>query len=77
MNSEIKFRPFDEFDEECKMDINMFNACVESGIFGNDDGIGYYATNSDISNFVVNFLDFDKDNFTVPIWATHVVWFNK
>lgn len=73
--NDIKFSPFDEFDEECKMPMGAFKQGVEYNCYTDYDGYGYYATESKISNIYIDFDEVLNDNY--PSWATHVCWFNK
>ena len=77
MSKKIKFSPFDKLDKECKQKIEDFKEGVIFGMFTDDDGFGYYATDTEVSDCEIEFWDFDKDNYNVPEWATHVVWYNK
>lgn len=77
MKEKIKFSPFDELDKSCKQKLEDFKRDAEFGIFTDDDGFGLYATDTEVSNREIEFWDFDEDNYNVPEWATHVVWYNK
>lgn len=55
------------------MDIETFKREVEFDIIGDDDGFGCYATDTEISDYIVDFWDLHN----IPSWATHVAWFNK
>ncbi len=76
MSEKIKFSSFDELDKMCKQKVEDFKEAVVYGMF-TDDGFGYYATDTEVSDREIEFWDFDEDNYNVPEWATHVVWYNK
>lgn len=52
------------------MTLADFKACVDSGLFTDDDGTGYYATDT-----LMVRQDVDLSN--INEYFTHVVWFNK
>jgi hypothetical protein len=60
--------PHDEFGE--LMTASEFDSDVEYKVFTPDDGSGYWATSTEMSKLSV--WSFDK-----PVWATHVMWYNK
>lgn len=48
--------------------------CVESGLFIDDDGMGYPMKNGQADkSFIVSPSELDK----LPADCTHVIWFNK
>lgn len=70
-----EMRPFRPIDKKCLMDINTFKDCCKCGGFMDDDGFGYYATETEVSNieavpsaFVVGKI---RQDFT------YVCWYNK
>jgi len=54
------------------MSVEDFVACVKGGMFVPDDGIGYFATETEYDE---KSCVWDKQN--APSWATNVIWFNK
>lgn len=56
-------------------EINKFKDMCERNLFTDDDGIGYYATETAKSNVVIKPSDFDYDMIREDF--THVLWFNK
>ena len=54
----------DEFAELCK-----------GGVVANDDGIGYYATDKEMSTYAIKPSEFETGK--VDKSYTHVIWFNK
>lgn len=73
--SDVKFTKYTKFDEECKQDILSFINGVKIWCYTDDDGYGYYATDTEISDQYVNIYAILKNVW--PNWATHVVWYNK
>lgn len=65
-----ELRALDEDDiAECLMTAEEFIADEKRGMLSCDDGVGYWGTathRSDLTTYT------DK-----PVWATHVVWYNK
>lgn len=74
LNQPIKFDKIDEFDLECRMTLSEFREAIKMYI-GPDDGHGYYATETEVSNIYVDFDDV-KDG-DLEDWVTHVCWYNK
>jgi hypothetical protein len=73
----VEWEPMPDYGEYYTLD--GFQQAVNSGMFTDDDGHGYYAMAwaqdgkpSRMSNVGV-----DLSGVNVPGWATHVVWFNK
>lgn len=62
--------PFGEGDVYLLKD---FVENVKIGLFNEFDGSGYWATETHYD--IESPFDFEKPKR--PIWATHVVWFNK
>lgn len=62
-------RTHDELDKECLMTAEDFEADSNSGFLTGDDGSGYWATSTEVSN-ISSFAE-------RPSWATHVCWYNK
>jgi len=54
--------------------VREFMCSVESGLFIDNDGIGYYATDTQMSDLEAIPSQFNPD--IDPIF-THVMWFNK
>lgn len=62
-----------------KMSLGDFISSVDIGGFVDDDGIGYLATEGEMSSIPAVPSKMNRKNKVVqiPKWATHVVWFNK
>jgi len=69
------FEAHNELSRECLMTVDDYRSAVESGAITNDDGTGYWATIGDVSDQAVD--PSNHPSREVPIWATHVVWYNK
>lgn len=69
-----KMRPI-ELDACSHMTIDEFKSSVKSGLFTNDDGHGYYATNKEESDIIVRLTEI-KNGRIREEW-THVCWYNK
>ena len=50
MKETPEMRPFNELDRECLMTINEFKSNCRYGVFMDTDGVGYYATDKEVSN---------------------------
>ena len=77
MEDSIKFTPVPPYGDHMK--ILEFFECVQGGGFIDYDGIGYWATLTQISNISIrpSVITHDHVEFYQPSWATHVVWFNR
>jgi hypothetical protein len=51
--------------------IQDFIECVQTQLFSPDDGVGYYATEKEYDEKACVWA------VKSPVWATHVIWFNK
>ena len=71
MENKTKMQPIPDYGD--LMTIKDFVAGVRSNWLTNDDGIGFFATETEYSD---NFCVWDE-KIERPSWATHVVWFNK
>ena len=60
------------FKHGTHMSMQDFIACCETGGFIDDDGYGYYATETEMTNIVVLPSTVNKDTT-----YSHVVWFNR
>ena len=56
---------------------NLFSDYVVNGSIHNDDGIGYYATETEKSRLQFKFFDFDDENKLKKYKFTHIMWYNK
>ena len=70
-----KMRPFNELDRECLMTINEFKSNCRYGIFMDSDGVGYYATDKEVSNIETSPSAFVKGIIREDF--THICWYNK
>ncbi len=75
MKDNIKMEPLPDYGD--LMPIEEFSFNVKAGAFIDYDGHGYFATDKKMSDKGVVPSDFKKSNFHVPVWATHVMWFNR
>ena len=74
-NMPLKWKEYNELDKECKMTLSEFKQLIKVGAITPDDGHGYYATDTEVSNMYIFFddvIDGDVDEF-----ITHVCWYNK
>ena len=70
-----EMRPFNELDRECLMTINEFKSNCRYGAFMDTDGVGYYATDKEVSNIEASPRAFVKGIIREDF--THVCWYNK
>ena len=75
MKETPKMRPFNELDRECLMAINEFKSNCRCGVFMDSDGVGYYATDKEVSNIEASPSAFVKGIIREDF--THVCWYNK
>lgn len=75
MKETPKMRPFNELDRECLMTINEFKSNCRYGAFMDSDGVGYYATDKEVSNIEASPSAFVKGIIREDF--THVCWYNK
>ena len=70
-----EMRPFNELDRKCLMTINEFKSHCRRGTFMDTDGVGYYATDKEVSDIKASPNAFRygiiREDFT------HVCWYNK
>lgn len=69
-----KMKPI-EFESCAHMTVGDFVSSVKSGMFTNDDGHGYYATDKEQSDIRVRLARI-RNNRIRTEW-THVCWYNK
>lgn len=65
--------PIPEYGD--KMSIEYFKACCEVGGFTNNDGTGYYATDTEESDIEFSCKDFTMNRYRKDF--PYVVWYNK
>ena len=75
MKETPKMRPFNELDRECLMTINEFKSNCRYGAFMDSDGVGYYATDKEVSNIEASPSAFVKGIIREDF--THICWYNK
>ena len=75
MKETPKMRPFNELDRECLMTINEFKSNCRYGTFMDSDGVGYYATDKEVSNIEASPSAFVKGIIREDF--THICWYNK
>ena len=75
MKETPKMRPFNELDRECLMTINEFKSNCRHGTFMDSDGVGYYATDKEVSNIEASPSAFVKGIIREDF--THICWYNK
>lgn len=73
MPNDLKFCSLPEPDLAVHMPVEEWMEGVKSGLFTDDDGIGFWATPVQESNCPV----LPSCHTPQPPWATHVVWYNK
>ena len=75
MKETPEMKPMDDLDKECLMTINEFKSHCRYGGIMDSDGIGYYATDKEVSNIEARpsaFVDgIIRSDFT------YVCWYNK
>ena len=75
MKETPEMRPFNELDRKCLMTINEFKSNCRYGAFMDTDGVGYYATDKEVSN-----IEASPNVFRYGVIRedfTHVCWYNK
>lgn len=75
MKETPKMRPFNELDRECLITINEFKSNCRYGTFMDSDGVGYYATDKEVSNIEASPSAFVKGIIREDF--THICWYNK
>ena len=75
MKETPEMRPFNELDRKCLMTINEFKSNCRYGVFMDSDGVGYYATDKEVSNIEASPSAFVKGIIREDF--THVCWYNK
>ena len=75
MKETPEMRPFNELDRECLMTINEFKSNCRYGAFMDTDGVGYYATDKEVSNIEASPNAFRQGIIREDF--THVCWYNK
>lgn len=85
--SDVRFEPVSEFADTFTLD--AFKELVAAGCYNDDDGSGYYGSNFfgkhvdhapgtlQQSNIACPPSNIARADFHHPVWATHVIWFNK
>ena len=75
MKETPEMKPMDDLDKECLMTINEFKSHCRYGGIMNSDGVGYYATNKEVSNIEASPRAFADGIIRSDF--THVCWYNK
>ena len=75
MKETPEMRPFNELDRKCLMTINEFKSNCRYGAFMDTDGVGYYATDKEVSNIEASPNAFRQGIIREDF--THVCWYNK
>lgn len=57
------------------MSIEDFKTNVENGSLNKFEGYACYATSDKVSDMFVDFSDIFNNH--LPVWSTHVCWYNK
>ena len=70
-----EMRPFSDLDRECLMTINEFKSNCIYGAFMDTDGVGYYATDKEVSNIEASPNAFRQGIIREDF--THICWYNK
>lgn len=75
MKETPEMKPMDDLDKECLMTIKEFKSHCRYGGIMDSDGIGYYATDNEVSNIEASPRAFV--NGIIRSDFTHVCWYNK
>ena len=75
MKETPEMRPLNDLDRKCLMTINEFKSNCRYGAFMDSDGVGYYATDKEVSNIEASPSAFVKGIIREDF--THVCWYNK
>lgn len=75
MKETPEMKPMDDLDKECLMTINEFKSHCRYGGIMDSDGVGYYATDKEVSNIEASPRAF-VDGIIRPDF-TYVCWYNK
>ena len=75
MKETPEMKPMDDLDKECLMTIKEFKSHCKYGGIMDSDGIGYYATDNEVSNIEASPRAFV--NGIIRSDFTHVCWYNK
>ena len=75
MKETPEMRPLNDLDRKCLMTINEFKSNCRYGAFMDSDGVGYYATDKEVSNIEANPSAFVKGIIREDF--THICWYNK
>ena len=75
MKETPKMRPLNDLDRKCLMTINEFKSDCKCGGIMDSDGVGYYATDKEVSNIETSPSAFVKGIIREDF--THVCWYNK
>ena len=70
-----EMRPFSDLDRKCLMTINEFKSNCIYGAFMDTDGVGYYATDKEVSNIEASPNAFRQGIIREDF--THACWYNK
>jgi hypothetical protein len=71
----MSMTPIDKQDTDCLMTVEDFLGAVESGIFIDYDGYGFYATETEYSGIMARPSQVKAEGLRSG-W-THVLWFNR
>lgn len=79
---EVRFEEFDAEDGPALIPIEQFKQHVIGAALMSEDGTGYYVTDKVVLGKVMESteqvdLGDIKANRPLPLWATHVAWYNK
>ena len=75
LKTEPVMEPMSKLDEECRMPIEDFKECCEWGGFINCDGVGYYASENEVSNIEASPSAFVAGQIRTDF--KYVCWYNK
>ena len=75
MKEKPEMKPLDDLDRECLMTIGKFRDCCKFCAITGSDGIGYYATDKEVSN--IEAIPSAFVNGQIRTDFTHVCWYNK
>ena len=68
--------PLDDLDRECRMPLDEWLSCVDSGGFIDYDGSGHPATLTHRGSAILS-PSYATAKRPLPTWVTHVCWYNK
>jgi hypothetical protein len=71
----VIYSPIPE-EEVQYMSLKSWIANVKAGAYTDDDGYGFIATKMKMTDIKVLPSEYDDGNWSIPPWASHIVWYN-